>query len=458
MHTLDKLARAVKTYMVGTSAIATVLVGFAAPAFVRAAQAQPNREGSEEAQPAPVTDAEFLALYPGAGGLRLPTEEEKATLGILWPDVPPEKNAAYYFVKAGRMVRREGEPPGSYSSAEPYDGNVAAFREWVTSNRPALDVMRQGMRMAACGFPAFISDERKMPDVDLAALAQIRHLARCAADAGFLAEVEGKPDEAADMYLACIRMGSQVRTGGPLIVSLVGIAVTSMGQSQLDGLIANTPPSDAALRRIIEECRSAETAPNEIAESWEREAAFGKAIMRSNPELYASPLRKPTLAGYEAFAASLARRDVDLFQAKARDAMLKRDLGGSPLLSLLAPAFGRWAEELGTLDVRLRETQIRAGIALYRKQHGGRPPQSLEVLSPAFLPNESLIDPFSRNDFRYSGAPDGWRLWSVGPDNVDDGGTAPPVHSGRGRRGPDYVFTHRVPSNIDRRSGALRAR
>ena len=97
---------------------------------------------------------------------------------------------------------------------------------------------------------------------------------------------------------------------------------------------------------------------------------------------------------------------------------LKEFAGKENGAAMLPRDFVEW----GRMNVRLRVTQIRAAIALYRKANG-RFPESLDALCPDILPSVP-IDPFSGKPMRYAKTPDGWKVWSVGMDNLDNNGEA----------------------------------
>jgi len=104
------------------------------------------------------------------------------------------------------------------------------------------------------------------------------------------------------------------------------------------------------------------------------------------------------------------------------------------------------------MNVRLRVTQIRAAIALYRKANG-RFPESLDALCPDILPSVP-IDSFSGKPMRYAKTPDGWKVWSVGMDNLDNDGEAVTYRGEKDHRTLIFndLFTSQVRSNIERRS------
>jgi hypothetical protein len=123
--------------------------------------------------------------------------------------------------------------------------------------------------------------------------------------------------------------------------------------------------------------------------------------------------------------------------------------GSAP--DLLGSLPQKWARH----DLQMRVLQIRAAIALYQKQQGA-PPARLDDLVTAFLP-EVPCDPFDGKPLRYAHTGGGWKFWSVGFDLKDDGGGASIVDE-KGFVGPDFVYTDKVRSNIERRSkGAIKS-
>jgi hypothetical protein len=98
-------------------------------------------------------------------------------------------------------------------------------------------------------------------------------------------------------------------------------------------------------------------------------------------------------------------------------------------------------------------TEIRAGIALYQKQHAGAIPETLDALCPDVLPSVP-IDPFSGKPMRYAKTDYGWKVWSVGAENIDHDGAniADPEALRKGDlwRGPNFVFVSNIPSNLER--------
>ena len=78
-------------------------------------------------------------------------------------------------------------------------------------------------------------------------------------------------------------------------------------------------------------------------------------------------------------------------------------------------------------------------IERFRLRHNNQPPQALSELVPAFLP-EVPSDPFDGQPLRYQRNTEGYRIYSIGRDRVDQGGKSVP----RRQRRTDRLATDLV--------------
>lgn len=409
---------------------------------------------------APATAASYAdmlaTLYPDAANLRMPTDEEIAKLDAagLWPRVPPEENAAYWFAKAAHaLAGTEDIPAGSAAAAEkPYAGDVAALEKWVQRNQKAIDLMRQGLQHETYRSLILWPTDNPQPIVDLAMLAQLRQLARVSTDAAFVAELQGDTATAAQNYTDGLRLSVPLRRQGILIEQLVGQAVCKIALRGLDAVLANAMLDEATLREVIHQCREAEVAVDEPAKALATEIAYSNVAMmlrRDGAEGSAvfDTWRKQNTALLEFVSKKTL---TDLLRRDSRKAFseIGHDQTVPPSTAAAVP---RLLQEFGGMDVWVKATEIRAAISLWQMTHGGLLPATLDDLCPAILPAVPL-DPFSGKPLRYERTVTGWRLWSVGADNADNGGQADPAKNWTWT-GQDYVFTSVVPSNVERRSG-----
>ena len=449
------------TRLVAVAFALVALIGFGTFAILRLAEMT-----SEEPLP-PMRDqiyhdySAMLQFYPERNDLRMPTAEEMRFLAPLWPRIPPERNAAFYFAKAVSLMTWEDAPPGSASANEPYAGDRAAFERWVRASQPALNAVLQGLPMKTCRFPAFMDRKTGHPELGTAAmglLASVRHIGRTCTDAGFVMELGENPEGAAEWYMACMRLGEYVRRDSVLIENFVGVALCLIGQAPLDALVANAPLSDDTLKKVIAACRSAEATSGELSRIWVAEEAFVQASVRSGKKR----IRPRGL--HRRIQKVIALPLPELLRKSGRDRLLKKKFTIYESAKMAArprgvrrgfPTFSffSWVRQQVLLDLMMRVTRIRAAIALFQRRHGGKAPEDLEALCPEILPKVP-IDPFSGKPMRYARIGDGWKLWSVGDDHVDNQGRGTPWPTPRGcRRAPDIIFTSTKRTNLESRSG-----
>ena len=449
------------TRLVAVAFALVALIGFGTFAILRLAETT-----SEEPLP-PMRDqiyhdySAMLQFYPERNDLRMPTAEEMRFLAPLWPRIPPERNAAFYFAKAVSLMTWEDAPPGSASVGECYAGDRAAFERWVRASQPALNAVLQGLAMETCRFPVFMDRKTGHPELGtgfMGLLASVRHIGRTCADAGFVMELGENPEGAAEWYMACMRLGEYVRRDSVLIENFVGVALCLIGQAPLDALVANAPLSDDTLKKVIAACRSAEATSGELSRIWVAEEAFVQASVRSGKKR----IRPRGL--HRKIQKVVALPLPELLRKSGRDRLLKKKFTIYESAKMAArprgvrrgfPTFSffSWVRQQVLLDLMMRVTRIRAAIALFQRRHGGKAPEDLEALCPEILPKVP-IDPFSGKPMRYARIGDGWKLWSVGDDHVDNQGRGTPWPTPRGcRRAPDIIFTSTRRTSIERRSG-----
>ena len=403
------------------------------------------------------TDSRYYNIYAvPIEWERMPTKEEIQKLGPFWPNVPPEKNGVYYFVKADRALRTrypEGlsVPPGSVWGIEPYAGDAAGFIRYIQENASVLATLKEGLNQSAFQFPCLIAKgQSPHPFTASQPLADIRNLARFLSDAGFAAELEGRPDVAAERYIECMQMGDKIQEDSTLIVQLVAMAVQPIGADGLDRLIANSSLDEVELKRIIAVSRDTESTPRSRVAAAMREGEFAKVSVAMFPETVADFGKD--YDAYYAFMVKMYSKPLPELLLSAQAAVKEvKDKYRLPaeLAELAQLHFENLPPSWARQNLTMRVLQVRAAIALYEKQHGA-PPDRLDALVPEFLP-EVPADPFDGKPLRYARTERGWKLWSVGYALTYDDGQASIVDE-RVRGGPNFVFTDKVRSSIESRS------
>jgi len=122
-------------------------------------------------------------------------------------------------------------------------------------------------------------------------------------------------------------------------------------------------------------------------------------------------------------AASATRSRQPLFQISAMILRSRRALTeaiGSPLLALLIPSYSTCSDAETRTLIRGDLVSIGLALAAYRAEHNEYP-ESLDALVPDYLPAIPQ-DRFRDAAFNYQHTPEGFQVYSVGPNGTDDGG------------------------------------
>jgi len=109
------------------------------------------------------------------------------------------------------------------------------------------------------------------------------------------------------------------------------------------------------------------------------------------------------------------------------------------VMTSLAGMFPPRAEDDAAVIARLRTARVALAILRWRAAHEGRLPESLAELVPDTLP-AIPEDPFDEQPLRYRRLPQGFLVYSIGPDFADDGGREKPADAGESER-YDITFT-----------------
>ena len=411
-----------RAIIAGAIAAGAALVLLGAVVLLLAADRLPPRK-------APWYDYSALLQVLSDPAVRYPTAKELKAFPVLWPTVPVDENAALCYAKAVRLLKETGNPTGSPGSGEPYAGDMAALEAWVTANKPARDMAVEAHSHPVFRMPIFISTVSNMwiakgyPNpFPLNWLGKLRYIRWSFGDAGLVEELNGNPHAAVEQYLACLRMGAQVRNG-VRTQSLVACGILSMGTAGLEQLVANAVLPDEDLRKIIQVCSEVETRPGEIADTVECEAEWEAADLQIGTLRAKMVVRIADIIHGGGRGLAVARKDANIpiykvINNPAAQLALENTPAGVGEEALAE--FWKWRASLARMDTELRVLQIRAAIALYQRQHANLP-ETLDALCPQFLPKVPL-DPFSDKPLRYRITEKGWVVWSVGRDLTDTGG------------------------------------
>jgi len=413
----------------------------------------------------------------GPGSLR--PREQFALFTELGCSLPSSRGA---LERLPRLNGAELDPEGAVAAAlasRPWDGerlNVVA--RWLERNRGALGTARRGLTAPAFYSPppnllsrppdslteAYLVDIEEMRRVTLALSIDAMHRlgqedeAAASADADALRCIatrwmrrltafglvdavkyartasridQVRIDRAADRE-AVERVLREVAghryvepqwgaryAGNETCMALDAIVRNFSDRQPLQGDLA-TPPGDGAGDRLSAAWRRGDVDPNEVLKAVVTTWGRIEQLSRLTP-----PER---LRAWRTFDQAL----IGLDPVSVREASLAKGDStptangkciGAVFITHLFPNAKIGFNAVDTIRASKRMTALAAALKLHRLEHG-RYPETLAEVAPT-PPDTVPVDPFTGEAFRYERRGDGFALWSVGPNRVDDGGSDP---------------------------------
>ena len=268
----------------------------------------------------------------------------------------------------------------------------------------------------------------------------------------------GDAEGAAESINACILLARSLENEPLLVSQLVSLAIHSIGQSLIAKLVPHVDFSDEDLAQLQESLRSADFVAA-MHRAFQGERAMGIHAFR-NPQMFSDsgeifgagiPFRKEDLSMY----IDLMTRQVDALEQpwpqarkEAEEVSVEiRAIASSPInrLRYMATALVMPATEMAIaagarVDASRRSTDTMIAVERFRRRHGNVP-ETLTQLVPDYLP-EVPVDPFDSNPIRYVVGENEVVIYSIGKDNVDNGGQS------NDKMEPDIVV--RFPFNLEK--------
>ncbi|MBM3500616.1 MAG: hypothetical protein FJX74_18320 [Armatimonadetes bacterium] len=353
----------------------------------------------------------------------------------------PEDNAFDHYLRATKLfpeARPWDDAAGRLDTLDP-----AAAELIVLDAAAVLETFREGLDKE-CLIPGGVDFSTPFPY-----LADLRSLARLLMVESHARMEQGDAEQAFSSCLDALKLGRDVARGGPLIHKLVSVACESIALKRIRAMapMAGAPEALEELLARLQEVEAREIPLSvTLAVEWD---ATRRQLQgwRDDPE-------QRTQAGALLGVPVLQINDVVLDEALARledyyaqmidvagtDYWLRRPEDvpppkGNVLVEMIVPVVGRGREKEVRHLAALRATVLTVALELHFARQGAYP-KALAELTPDVL-TELPVDPFSGEPFRYRREGElTYTLYSVGPNGVDDGGTAGP-----GGEALDLVFS-----------------
>ncbi len=320
-------------------------------------------------------------------------------------------------------------PPGeAWPERETAEAFLAKYKE-------PLEKMHQAAELGgAARYPIKFSDGVRLA---LPHLQQLRRAVRLLKLESEVAAHRNDPRAAAESVCTIFAAARSLKQEPLLISQFVSIAVNGVACSQLERLLPNLAFTEEELIRF-----DRELAANDYDQAFRRvllgERAIGFTAFSDpsawGPEAKATgwnPFRKADEAAYLLLMGKYVTASQSA-QPSLRDAIAQAHADAGAMLNT---ASARWRYPLTRLAMssvsavndaiaraKALQESARTSIAIerYRRLHG-ETPESLGQLTPDFL-DRAPIDPFDGAPLRYRREAEGYRVYSVGLDGLDQQG------------------------------------
>jgi len=328
------------------------------------------------------------------------------------------------------------------------DRNPAAVKQFLKDNKEFLSRLADASRKPDCdmGFDMASgmaglrgkgkSREEGASFSELPEPSKLAQASRLLEFAAAQAAAAGLGRECLDLATCQLRMGRHKVRGGIMFDHSWQLMVEESVAGQLWTALETCPLQETDLRFALEELKRYSAARGDLSQALRTTMVWNLATIRVESSRLAGPAaaKEQALAAKDAclleesMSKAIALADQPLWEVPAAQVddlacNVDRDL---PIwrvwTALLWPH--PYLNEDGENRARLAAVRLGIGCKLYKARHTEYP-KSLADLTVEFPGqfDESIKDPFSGKPFSYALTESGCKVWSVGRDRQDDGGS-----------------------------------
>jgi hypothetical protein len=385
-----------------------------------------------------------------------------AEVGTWLPAPPPEKNGALIMTQAFALFR---DLPDARSNKVSSLTNLLSTNRWsievreavrahLQTNAPALDRIREGLSFTEFRYPVAYHESWAAL---LPHLPKCKHAVSLLGMKAALAAEEGRTNEWPKIVAEQIAVAETLNGELLLVSQLVRQASLRLASTTAAWALSQGPPSP-------EDCLRLQTAFLRVADTnllpqtliVERAAVLPMFQMNFKDfERFGSagdggelqpPMERDLTNQWGGFLGIVGMADRDkIFYMDTMERAIEHAKLGPPeslkfrheldnagdvknryyfVTAMFLPALGKVAVRFGTGQAETRMAGTAFAIERYRHARGALP-HKLEDLVPEFIP-QMPIDPFDGKPLRFIITEKGYRLYSIGDDEMDDGGRIAP--------------------------------
>jgi len=269
--------------------------------------------------------------------------------------------------------------------------NHPELAAWIQEHQHIIDRLLDASHLEKCRFAVNLDIVQVMSVADLSSMRQWAFLLSFAANNDV---AEGRNGDALAKWGCILRMGNHLRQRPMLIDHLVADATGKIALQRIAWFVVEGSSTETHLQTI-------EAMPLPVADDWPER--FAKI------RLIEDLMKQRMLEGF----GPLARFRYRLFSL-----FFNSGTGGT----MKGPDIDNAGREYRHCIAGARGIRILVALKRY-KNATGRWPASLDEIEST-LPAEILTDPLSGGPFVYKPTPDSFRLYSRGPNKIDEDGAA----------------------------------
>jgi hypothetical protein len=378
--------------------------------------------------------------------------------GVLWrnylnrepvlniPPYPklPNPNGFGLYVQAARSLKPATPPVDEINDSNPPTDptvrakqySLARKEMWLNQNLAAFALFQTALRTPCLHPPDRGSRARVFP-----VYSRLRELARCKRSESGTYEMRREWNRAVHSRIDVVQMGNEVSRGGPLIASLVGIAVQSIGRSEQWTLTdkLNAAQCRAAVDRL--QRIYAQRVKLDAVLTEEKYVGQVQLVNSMQPGGWRMAFWRMTADAYIPFQERsriffVSKRTIINNYVENMDTLIaiaklpymaarKPQLQSDPINDTLMPVFERASFNFARNDAGNALWLVSLALRAYKLENGAYPVE-LKDLVPRYL-KQIPADSFGRGGpLRYAKRASRYVLYSIGPDRVDNGGSAVP--------------------------------
>ena len=347
----------------------------------------------------------------------------------------PNEAAQELLPVRGNYMRQEGEPPYPPQVME-------TVRQELEKNTEYLELLDQAARIEHCLFDRDFSDPYRIS----VNLTQVKKAAQILNERNLLLAQNGQTDELFESMQTLIDLPNCLAAQPQLIDHLVMIAIEAMTAESLEDSLNMTRFSDEQLATLQQQYRDMHQ-QDTMTPGWITERAGLIESLDMPPfkllEGYSyggspSIIEKTVCLLY--YLSGLKKHDsvmlLDFYQQQidicqlpyhqqlAEIEKLEREIASYPWyhygLHLMTGSLSRINEITLRVKGALQTAETALAIERYRLKHDSLP-DTLQALVPEFI-ETIYLDPFDGKPIRYVKYEDGYMLYTIGEDGIDNGG------------------------------------